>query len=805
MFRKLVAHYNANIVVIVLISFAIAASAIVFNIIDAVMFRKLRVVKPEQLVKMVSVAGSRRLGSTYPYSVFTALKEHGAPLVDLIAYATTTVTYRRPGEIPERGVAVVVSDNFFDVVGVKSLVGESLRTPDNRKTFTNEVIVSHAFWERTLARRGERVSNTVLYIREVPFTIRAVLPRGFNGLDIDDIPDLWISEHDSVQVCGYAVADKRCALDFQIVARLVSKSQITHAVSVVHRRFSDMRQSADPTDALLLLILKTPVMLEPMTYGSSSLRTALLSGVPMMGVGLTLLLVLVSASVGILIVSQAIARRRDTAIKVALGATTLRIAAESARDALLLVAAGTVAGLVLARVANDRLTRELPPQFQSQLWTFTIDRHLVLSLIAITLFNVIAYTVLPAMVSHRSELVQIMTRDSRKRIATTVLLSIQIASAMILLAFSGSMLHTVTALRAVNPGFHSAGVGLFSIDFSGTGTTVESVAPIVAELRHRVGSIPGISSVALAKRGVMRGLGLKAKITPTARVDSGSHMVSVNIVSDGYFSLMGMQIIRGRDFTRTDVPTERLSPTIINEALATAVFGGVDGAVGQTFGISGSVIKPAYAVIGVVNNARYRTLRETVEPTYYLPLGPRELVSSPCVMYYRTTGNPTAVSKTIRSLVAPTSVSVQEFTTLADEVNQSMWKETLLLYVAGAVSVLGVIMAGASVFGCVSQFVSGRMYEIYIRLALGARPVHLSMWVSQIVIPPLAMGITASIVVLLSIRRLVQPLMFQTRFADIPEITTALGVVLAVLIVAIGLPIRRMLHEVSISSWQTIR
>jgi putative ABC transport system permease protein len=281
-----------------------------------------------------------------------------------------------------------------------------------------------------------------------------------------------------------------------------------------------------------------------------------------------------------------------------------------------------------------------------------------------------------------------------------------------------------------------------------------------------------------------------------------SHLVSVNIVSDGYFDLMGMQMIRGRDFTRNDVPAVLLSPTIVNQALAVSVFGGVDASVGQTFGIAGSTNKAGFTVIGVVSNAKYRTLREAVEPTYYVPLGPRELVSSPSLIYYRTTTKPLSLSSIVRSLIGPTNISIHEFTTLSDEIKQSIWKEMLLLYVAGGVSAVGIVMAGVAVFGFVSQFVIGHLQEIYIRLALGARPADLTFWVARTVIRPLGLGIAASIVLLVSIRQFVEPLMFQTRFADGSDIVIALAFVLCVFLVAVGLPVRRMLHRVSISPWQ---
>ena len=508
---------------------------------------------------------------------------------------------------------------------MRALYGRVLREDDAARQFdTPPVVLSYGFWRRHFAGDPRVVRGQTLSVEGHRLSIVGVLPRGLNGLSIDRTPDLRIPVNALRSFTGYQVE----LLDFEIAGRLRSGISRAHAqaecLALWQAAMKEYYRSVthDP-----LQLLRRGMQLESLKRGSSVLRDRYGDVLRLMMAAILLLELIVCLNVAGLLLARAAARQREIALRLAIGATRFRIARQMLIESLLLALLGTVGGLLIAVESMPLALRLLPAvrDLDTTIVPIALDVHLnprvFLFLLATSVLTTLIFTQSPALAASRLSLDSVLraVRATGSVRGRQILIASQIALCTFLLVGASLFVRTFQQLRGTNPGFERDSVATFTADL---GRTTKGPAYFAA-LRERVSQLPGVVSVATSSTGVMLDHGLSATVLPAGETITRADFMNANAnyVSSDYFETLGIRILAGRDFTAADArrPDQRVpKSTLVNETFAKRFFPNAE-PVGKLIGTGaeGSVTKGTNKIIGVVSDAKYRSLREPVWPMFY--------------------------------------------------------------------------------------------------------------------------------------------------------------------------------------------
>lgn len=797
-----------------LLALGIGTTTTMFSLFDAILTRPLPVRHPEELVRIVQ--RRVRLGTTsaFPYRWYEVLRDHATAFASVFAEPAFDMDFRFAMTAPRPPAQISVSlvtPEFFEGLGVRALYGRTLRREDARPgSDLPPAVLSYGFWKSRFRGDPRVVDGGTIDLQRHRFAVVGVMPREFNGWSVDTSPDVRIPWRTFSLVTDYHPQDA----ELEMAARLKPGATLAQAeaecrslwFATMRPYFRDVEKVEQP---YLDEIMNSGVALDPLARGTSILRTHYGNALSLLMWCSGLLLVIACANIGGLLLARAAARQREIAVRLAVGATRSRIVRQGLAENSLLALAGAAGGIWFALVTARLAVRWLPPlrDVRAKLLPISIDVRVDWRVLLFAIFvsggTLLLFSLAPAMAAWKSSLESILrgvrtSRSSSER-GRQILVGVQIALCTFLLALAGLFVRTFDRLRAVDPGFDRAHVATFELDLMGSGITTDGEAALRRRLLERVRAIPGVEAAGISGAGVMRGHGMITTAVPEGRQPTAADYLNTyaNSISPGYFETMGIRLLQGRNLTERDTPplTPADKNVVVNEAFVRWYFPGVD-PIGKRVTLGTLHDR----IVGVVSDSKYRSMREPIHPTMY-GIGP---VFENFILNVRTKMRPERIFPAVDSALKSIdpSLSFLEWQTLAAQVDESMAAERLEAAVATFFGAMAALLAGIGTYGLLAQTVAQRYREIGIRMALGARAVHIQGLIGRQILLLTATGMATGLWASLLTARWMKALIYGITASDPVSFGASAIFIAAIAVIASVLPARR---AISIPPAETLR
>ena len=563
------------------------------------------------------------------------------------------------------GDARLVSGNYFQLLGVRPALGRLLGEDDDRTPGGSPVaVLSYAYWE---ARFGldPSVLNQPVAVNGYPMTIVGVAQKGFGSEMTGDVPDLYlpISMRKEIDPDFNGFADRRNYW-ISLIARLkpgVSMQRAAAEINVAYRAelAVDEQLLRQPKPDFLARFRAKKILLKPGEHGRGGLHDEARDPLTVLMGMAVLVLAIACANVANLQLARSVARSREMAIRLAMGASRWQLVRQLLTESCLIALAGGVLGLVVARWTLHAVIAMLPASTGMQgFLSEQIDTRLLLFSMAVSLATGILFGLFPALQASKADVVSTI-KDQAGQITGSgasnwfrkALVTVQVALSLTLLISAGLFSKSLVNLAHIELGIRTDHLLTFSLLAKLNRYSDERVAQFHQQLSERLAAIPGVTMVtaslipAIAGSSESRGISVEGYV-PATDQGSGSNMSEVD---HGYFRTMGMPLAAGREFTNADnAAAPRVA--VVNEAFVRKFLAGQN-PLGRHIGMGGPDKKPDTEIVGVVKDARYSDAREPVPPVFFLPL--EQVKRWGTLFYYlRTAVDPESVGAQARRAVA---------------------------------------------------------------------------------------------------------------------------------------------------------
>ena len=799
-----------TLVVTATLALGIGANTAIFGLVDALLLRPLPVKAPGELVLFMRGEGR---GPALSYPDFTALRERNEVLSDLALFTQAPISFGNNVR-SEVVLGGMVSGNYFDVLGITSAFGRTFLPEEDRTPGANPVVVlSHSFWQSRFNSDPALVGQTIV-LNNRRFTVIGIAPAGFDGESPPMKVSLWIpvmmmsTMRWEPNEPGRDPLSNRQYENFGAIGRLkqgVSVTQAQAALETINRQLEDSNPPPPGQrlnrndDRSLRLISPQGIMIGPireMAVTSSRLAAATV---------LTVLLI-ACANVANLLMARAAKRRKEVAVRLALGATRWRLIRQLLTESVLLALAGATAGLFLAYWINQLLMAFKPP-FPPP-FTFTFDLSFDIRTFVFTFLLAVATGVLfglvPALQASKPDVLPALKDDSNTETLRVRWLNLrnalvvtQVALSLALLISTGLFLRTLRYAQQIDLGFKPDQVLEVSFNLKLQGYNETKGREFYQRIVERLENLPGVQTASVTNLLPLGFMWLTTPVMPEDREVPLDERVFAGNVSVGsqYFETIGTPLLRGRDFSTQD--TIKSPPVaIVSEKLARTLWPEIKNpgeALGKRLRVGRSDLISC-EVIGVAEDARnniFNRIDKEPEPTIYRPFA--QNYSALASLIVRTDGDPRGLISTVRREVAALDENLppQNLQPLSETVSLASWSARTGAAVLGVFGLLGLVLAAIGIYGVMSYSVSVRTREIGLRMAVGAETRDVIKLIVKQGMGLALIGAVIGVMVAVAVTRLLASLLYGVTATD-PA--TFAGVVLFVIVVAVlacYLPARR--------------
>jgi predicted permease len=741
-----------------------------------------------------SLAGStgRNQGSSVSANIHRRLAREQTDFEALIGIADPDlVAIALDGSPAEQVHLQYVSSNFFQGAGIIQAVGRPFREDDDRVGQEPVVVVSHRFWVSRLAAAPGAVDRTVR-INNVPARIVGVAKPGFFSLMAGQWTDVYAPLAARVafqpRVVGGVLQGENDA-DWWVrqMARLKPGIPEQTARAQLDGLFRNLVVPDDTHKIPELVTL-------PGKHGFNwvSARDAGALRILMLLVGL--LLLIVCANVANLLLSRSVGRRRESAVRLALGAARTRLfrqhLIESGVLALLGGGAGLALGYILAQAIHNlfQTGRDAGSAFDLH-----IDPRVLAYTALLSLLTAVVFGLAPALRSARTDLGDSLKTQTRSIIGGRLrlprfLVSIQIALCLAALVGAGLLGRSLRNLERNDLGFDRRHLVYASTSPGRAGYSPERIPPYVDRVRDELAKLPGVARVSTVSTRLLSGGGNNGRMHFPGREWTDEYRANLNTVSDGFFETLGIPLLAGRTIERRDMrPDSDVVVVVVDDAFVKKYYPN-ENPLGRRFG-AGPTNTDRYLIVGVVGSSRYNTMRSDAYPTVYEPYRPGGTIH----FAIRTTVDGAGLADSIRKAVASVDAAVPmtEFHTQTGLIERSLRTERLLGFLSGAFGVIALALSAIGLGGLLAYAVARRTNEIGVRIALGAARSDVVRMVIRDSLSMVVAGVLLGLPCAYAVANVLQTMLFRLQPLDAWTTTLSFAALLSVALVAAWIPARR--------------
>ena len=732
-FRALKASPIVTAVAVLSLALGIGANTAIFSILDSLVLRTLPVKAPQQL----ALVGLNGEAASFTNPLWEQMRAHAGLVDGMAAWSTSrfNLASSGPSDLVD---GLMTSGGFFDVLGTSPLLGRTFAAGDDKRgggAAGPVAVISYSFWQRRFAGAADVIGRSIT-ISRVPFTIVGVTPPEFFGPEVGRSFDVAIPIGTEPLLRGKESAlDRRSTWWLNVVVRRKDGQSADAATTALRGVQPVIREATVPEDWRpedKKDYFNEPFTLSDAAAGVSGLRTRYQTPLTAIMVVVVLVLLIACANIANLLLARATARRHEISVRLALGASRWRLVRQLLVESLVLSLCGAVAGLFFARWGSHLLIRQLSTSTNTVFLDLGLDWRVLAFTTLVSIVTALLFGVAPALRASRVRPNEALKEQGRgistdRRFSMgNILVVVQVALSLILVVAAGLFMRTFSSLANLDLGFERDPVLIVNVNAQRLALEPPDRPAFYERLRQAAASVPGVATVAASAVTPIAGSTWQflVEIPDGPQLAERDRVVHVNLISPDFFKTLGTRLIAGRDLSSQD---RRGAPDvmIVNEAFAKKFFNG-ENPVGKRVrqppfpGRAGST----HEVVGYVQDAAYRSVRQAVPPTIYLPVAQNpEPPSSISLSVRAAGGSPALLIKPLAAAIAGVNSDLPiTFRPLAEQVNASLIQERVVALLSGFFGGLALLLAGLGLYGVTSYAVGRRRTELGIRMALGAEP-----------------------------------------------------------------------------------
>jgi predicted permease len=760
---------GATAVAVISLAIAIGPNCALFSVVDSLFLKPAPVQGVGQIFSME--VRTNRPGEWQSTS-YPDLLDYQAQAGDVGTFAGLTnrgAVLNSAGQ-RESVLMTQVSENYFSLLGVRAMAGRTLQESDTHFEGQPPAVISYSLWQRQLGGANDAVGKT-LSLSGRPFSVVGIMSRGFHGPGFNLPVDVWIP-FSALPTGERHNLMRRGSFQFATLVRLrdgVDKARAEALLTTVARRIAS--QYPDTYKG------KTVDLRDREDKGALGTIILSLAG---------LVLLIACANITGILMAQGEGRRQEFAVRVAMGASRGRLVRQLTAESLLLSLAAAGLGLLAAFWLIRALPALQPLWLFSLDFDFRMDSRLLAYALAITLITALAAGLVPSLRASRPDLVPTLKGDAptggRRFRFRGALVIAQIAISQFLLVGAGLLVRSYQEAQRIRPGFDPGRKVLAAMLVA----PAEDKTVDFARLADKLREVPGVVRVSFTNTLPLSGMGDGKRDVLIPGVTPEPVAVGGRAAGADYFAVMGTQLLRGRDFNRSDSK----GAVVVNETMARQIWGSPDAAMGKVFQMAGTNCQ----VLGVVEDGKYTSLQENPMPFVFqaTPLYKRDHGT----LLIETAAAPTAMAGTIRKAIHDTDPDafVLSLVSLRQSLQLSLFPYRIGAGLVGAIAILGIFLGGVGLYGLVSYSVSRRTHEIGVRVAMGAGPKDVLMLVLREALARLAIGAVIGLAVALAAAQVIKAVLYHVSPADPIGLAAAVAAVAVVGLLATYAPARRALR-----------